>query len=128
MKNKQKQLRRSKLKTTENIQLNLMHLLKKKNKVYYLISKRKYSKSLMQKELAKLKNYILVLIFKIWYIMLRVPLKIILDNFNNSIHAATLFDYINSQNIGFEDAEKMQMKFESKLSSERVGIINQTYS
>ena len=82
----------------------------------------------MQKELAKLKNYILVLIFKIWYIMLRVPLKIILDNFNNSIHAATLFDYINSQNIGFEDAEKMQMKFESKLSSERVGIINQTYS
>ena len=82
----------------------------------------------MQKELAKLKNYILVLIFKIWYIMLRVPLKIILDNFNNSIHAGTLFDYINSQNIGFEDAEKMQMKFESKLSSERVGIINQTYS
>ena len=53
--------------------------------------------------------------------MLRVPLKIILDNFNNFIHAGTLFDGINSQNIGFEDAEKMQMKFESKLSSERVG-------
>ena len=28
---------------------------------------------------------------------------------------------MNSQNIGFEDAKKMQMKFESKLSSERVG-------
>ena len=55
--------------------VKLMHVLKKK-KVYYMISKRKYYVILLQKEQEKLKNYIIVFIFKIWYIVLRVPLKI----------------------------------------------------
>ena len=52
-----------------------MSFLKKK-KLYKLINKKKYSTILLQKELEKLKNYIIVLIFKIWYFILRVPLKI----------------------------------------------------
>ena len=50
-------------------------LIKKKNKVYHQISKKKHSIILLCKELEKLKNY-KMLIFKIWCIILRVPLKI----------------------------------------------------
>ena len=45
-------------------QLNLMRLLERKNKVYCLISKKKYLISLLWKELEKLKNYIKMLILK----------------------------------------------------------------
>ena len=37
--------------------------------------KRKKSIILLQKELEKLKNYIIMLIFKIWYINLKGPVK-----------------------------------------------------
>ena len=37
--------------------------------------KRKKSVILLQKELEKLKNYIIMLIFKIWYINLKGPVK-----------------------------------------------------
>ena len=70
-KNKLKQL-----KSMENNQLNLIHLLKKNNKVQHLLSKNKYFISLQGKELEKFENYIIVLILKIWYMILRVPVKI----------------------------------------------------
>ena len=41
----------------------------KKKKAYHLISKKKYSLFLLRKELEKLKNYIIVLIFEIWCII-----------------------------------------------------------
>ena len=61
-----------------------------------------------------------MLIFKIWYIILRVPLK---RYFNDLINAETLFDDIKSKKLRFEDAEKKkkQTEFESKLSSVRIG-------
>ena len=49
----------------ENNQLNLMYLLKKKNKVYYLISKKKYSIMMLPKELDELKYYSIILNLKI---------------------------------------------------------------
>ena len=52
-------------KSMQKYYLNLMCLLKIKKKVYHLISKNKYSIILLRKELEKLKNYIIVLIFKI---------------------------------------------------------------
>ena len=45
----------------ENQLENLICLLKKKKKVYRLIRKKKYSVILLQKELEKLKVYIIVL-------------------------------------------------------------------
>ena len=52
-------------KSMQKYYLNLMCLLKIKKKVYHLISKKKYSIILLRKELEKLKNYIILLIFKI---------------------------------------------------------------
>ena len=72
-----------------------MHFLQKR-KMYHLISKNECSITLLQKELEKLKNYIIVLIFKISYIILRISLKI----------------YIST-----DDEEKHEIEFESKLSS-----------
>ena len=42
-------------------------------------------------------------------------------DFNDFIYAETLFDDIKSRKIRFEDAEKIQMEFQSKLSSVRMG-------
>ena len=64
--------------------------------MYHLIRKNECSITLLQKELEKLKNYIIVLIFKISYIILRISLKI----------------YIST-----DDEEKHEIEFESKLSS-----------
>ena len=49
----------------ENNYLNLMPLLKKKKKVYRLISKKKYSEIFLRNELDELKTYIIVLNLKI---------------------------------------------------------------
>ena len=46
----------------------------KKEKTYHVISKKKYYIILLQKELEKLKNQIMVIIFKILYIILSIPL------------------------------------------------------
>ena len=54
-----------------------------------------------------------MLIFKIWYIILRVPLK---RYFNDLINAETDFDDIKSKKLRFEDVEKIKMELESKLS------------
>ena len=56
----------------------------------------------------------IVLIFKIGYIILRVPSTKEID-FNDD--AQILFDKKKSKKKRFEDAEKLKMEFESKLSS-----------
>ena len=71
-----------------------------------MISKKKDSIILLLKELEKLKNYLIVLIFKICYIVLRVSLKNI--DFKDFIDSKTLFNNIMSKNIIFEDAEKIK--------------------
>ena len=42
-------------------------------------------------------------------------------DFNDLIDAETLFDDIKPKKIRFEDVEKNQREFESKLSSSRIG-------
>ena len=60
----------------------------------------------------------IVLIFKIGYIILRVPSTKEID-FNDD--AQILFDKKKSKKKKrFEDAEKLKMEFESKLSSIRI--------
>ena len=58
---------------------------------------------LLLKELEKLKNYIIVLIFKIIYYF-NGPTKDI--DFNDFIDVESLFEYINSKKIRFEDVGK----------------------
>ena len=64
------------LKSMEKNWLSQMCLLEHNSKVYHLIRKKKYSISLLRKEMETLKNYSIVLIFKVWYVILRDSLKI----------------------------------------------------
>ena len=75
-----------------------MCLMKKKKKIYHLISKNKY----------------FIILLQIYH--LKGPPKDIY--FNDFIDAETLFDDIESR---FEDVEKNQREYESKLSSVRIG-------
>ena len=81
-----------------------MHLLKNKNKVYHLISKKKYSISLWQKKLEKLQNYIMIVYFQILVYHFNGPISDI--DFNYSTDAETLFNDIKSKKIKFEEIEK----------------------
>ena len=89
-----------------------MHLLKKKKKIYHLISKEKYSVTLLQEELEKFNVVSLIYHFN-------DSTKSIDHNY--LVHTETLFDDINSKEIRFEDIEKNQMEFESKYTGAIIG-------
>ena len=77
-----------------------MHLLKKKKKIYHLISREKYSVTLLQEELEKFNVVSLIYHFN-------DSTKSIDHNY--LVHTETLFDDINSKEIRFEDIEKNQI-------------------
>ena len=87
-----------------------------KKKTYHWISKKKYAIILLQKELEKLKNYIIVLFWKFDIYHFKSPTEDI--DFND---AESLFDDRKGKQIRFEDVEKILIKFESKLTSVRIG-------
>ena len=89
-----------------------MHLLKKKKKIYHLISREKYFVTLLQKELEKFNVVSLIYHFN-------DSTKSIDHNY--LVHTETLFDDINSKEIRFEDIEKNQMEFESKYTGAIIG-------
>ena len=89
-----------------------MHLLKKKKKIYHLISREKYSVTLLQEELEKFNVVSLIYHFN-------DSTKSIDHNY--LVHTETLFDDINSKEIRFEDIEKNQMEFESKYTGAIIG-------
>ena len=89
-----------------------MHLLKKKKKIYHLISREKYSVTLLQEELEKFNVVSLIYHFN-------DSTKSIDHNY--LAHTETLFDDINSKEIRFEDIEKNQMEFESKYTGAIIG-------
>ena len=89
-----------------------MHLLKKKKKIYHLISREKYFVTLLQKELEKFNVVSLIYHFN-------DSTKSIDHNY--LAHTETLFDDINSKEIRFEDIEKNQMEFESKYTGAIIG-------
>ena len=89
-----------------------MHLLKKKKKIYHLISREKYFVTLLQEELEKFNVVSLIYHFN-------DSTKGIDHNY--LVHTETLFDDINSKEIRFEDIEKNQMEFESKYTGAIIG-------
>ena len=89
-----------------------MHLLKKKKKIYHLISREKYSVTLLQEELEKFNVVSLIYHFN-------DSTKSVDHNY--LVHTETLFDDINSKEIRFEDIEKNQMEFESKYTGAIIG-------
>ena len=89
-----------------------MHLLKKKKKIYHLISRKKYFVTLLQEELEKFNVVSLIYHFN-------DSTKSIDHNY--LVHTETLFDDINSKEIRFEDIEKNQMEFESKYTGAIIG-------
>ena len=89
-----------------------MHLLKKKKKIYHLISREKYFVTLLQKELEKFNVVSLIYHFN-------DSTKSVDHNY--LVHTETLFDDINSKEIRFEDIEKNQMEFESKYTGAIIG-------
>ena len=101
----------------ENNYLNLLRLLKKKSippdkqkEIFYNIVAERTGKIEKCHNSVKFQNLI-------------YPFKGLTKNidFNNFMDDETFFDDINSKKIGFEDAEKNQMEFQSKLISVRMG-------
>ena len=83
--------------------------------LYHLVSKKKDSKSLLQKTWEQQKIYTAVLILITEHIITSSLLKI-----NNFIDFATPFHEINSKRIKLADTEKNLMEFISKLSDLKI--------
>ena len=83
--------------------------------LYHLVSKKKDSKSLLQKTWEQQKIYTAVLILITEHIITGSLLKI-----NNFIDSTTPFHKINSKRIKLADAEKNLMEFISKLSDLKI--------
>ena len=83
--------------------------------LYHLVSKKKDSKSLLQKTWEQQKIYTAVLILITEHIITSSLLKI-----NNFIDFTTPFHEINSKRIKLADAEKNLMEFISKLSDLKI--------
>ena len=83
--------------------------------LYHLVSKKKDSKSLLQKTWEQQKIYTAVLILITKHIITGSLLKI-----NNFIDSTTPFHKINSKRIKLADAEKNLMEFISKLSDLKI--------
>ena len=95
-----------------------MFLLKNKNKLYHLISKKKSSINLLRKKLEKLKVHNSVNLEKLIYDF-KGSIKDI--DCNGFIDFETLLNDIKSKNVKPKDVEKTPIEFKSKLSRVRVG-------
>ena len=95
-----------------------MFLLKNKNKLYHLISKKKSSINLLRKKLEKLKVHNSVNLEKLIYDF-KGSIKDI--DCNGFIDFETLLNDIKSKNVKPKDVEKNPIEFKSKLSRVRVG-------